>query len=149
AYGGALIQDLGYYPFGSRLFSNLLHYTRSGEFVAALMRHARDANEYAFALGALAHYATDNVGHPEAVNRAVPLSFPKLRLKYGSVVTYAQGRTEHIRVEFSFDVVQAAGGQYLPEAYRRFVGFDVADRSLEAAFKDVYGVALADIFVNR
>src|SRR5258708_21945625 len=61
AYGGAVIQDLGYYPFGSHFFSNLLHYTRSGDFVEALIRESRDVHEYAFALGALAHYTADNV----------------------------------------------------------------------------------------
>src|SRR5438045_291954 len=82
AYGGSVIQDLGYYPFGSHFFSNLVHYVRSGEFVEALVREARDPNEYAFALGALAHYAADNAGHPEAVNLAVPLMYPKLRAKF-------------------------------------------------------------------
>src|SRR5206468_8287598 len=53
AYGGSVIQDLGYYPFGSHFFSNLLHYVRSGDFVEALIRDADDLNEYAFALGAL------------------------------------------------------------------------------------------------
>src|SRR5579862_6421343 len=33
AYGGSVIQDLGYYPFGSAEFSNLAHYVRSGDFV--------------------------------------------------------------------------------------------------------------------
>ena len=33
AYGGSVIQDLGYYPFGSHFFSNLLHYVRTGDFV--------------------------------------------------------------------------------------------------------------------
>src|SRR5580704_13865431 len=33
AYGGAIIQDMGYYPFGSRFFSDLTHYVRSGDFV--------------------------------------------------------------------------------------------------------------------
>src|ERR1022692_3326005 len=28
AYGGCVIQDLGYYPFGKPIFSNLLHYVR-------------------------------------------------------------------------------------------------------------------------
>ena len=65
AYGGSVIQDLGYYPFGSHFFSNLLHYVRTGDFVEAMIREARDVNEYAFALGALAHYAADNAGHPE------------------------------------------------------------------------------------
>ncbi|HEX2521483.1 MAG TPA: hypothetical protein VHP35_05095, partial [Terriglobia bacterium] len=32
AYGGSVIQDVGYYPFGSRDFSNLVHYVRSGDF---------------------------------------------------------------------------------------------------------------------
>src|ERR1700743_121964 len=55
AYGGAIIQDLGYYPFGSKFFSDLTHYVRSGDFVLALLRDAQDLNEYAFALGAAAH----------------------------------------------------------------------------------------------
>src|SRR4051812_4532485 len=64
AYGGSIIQDLGYYPHGSREFSDLVHYVRSGDFVIALLRDAKDANEYGFALGALAHYASDVTGHP-------------------------------------------------------------------------------------
>src|SRR5689334_2479674 len=67
AYGGSVIQDLGYYPSGSRFFSDLVHYVRSGDFVEALIDEARDINEYAFALGALAHYEGDNTGHAFAV----------------------------------------------------------------------------------
>ncbi|HEV2987594.1 MAG TPA: zinc dependent phospholipase C family protein, partial [Candidatus Angelobacter sp.] len=63
AYGGAVIQDLGYYPFGSKEFSNLVHYVRSGDFVHELLIESQDVNEYAFALGALAHYASDIAGH--------------------------------------------------------------------------------------
>src|ERR1700678_1412421 len=62
AYGGAIIQDMGYYPFGSKFFSDLVHYTRTGDFVVALIEDAgqsQDINDYAFALGALAHYAAD------------------------------------------------------------------------------------------
>src|SRR5690348_7673108 len=33
AYGGSVIQDLGYYPFGSNFFTNLLHYVKTGDFV--------------------------------------------------------------------------------------------------------------------
>ncbi len=77
AYGGSLIQDLGYYPHGSHYFSDLTHYVRSGEFVRALIRDSQNMNEYAFALGALAHYAADDDGH-RAVNRAVPMLYPKL-----------------------------------------------------------------------
>src|SRR3954469_7268452 len=59
-YGGCILQDMGYYPFRSRFFSDLTHYVRSGDFVIALVRESQDLNEYAFALGALAHYAADN-----------------------------------------------------------------------------------------
>jgi len=101
AYGGSVIQDLGYYPFGNKFFSNLVHYVRSGDFVEALLRDARDVDEFAFALGALAHYANDTSGHPEAINVTVPIVYPKLQQKYGDVVTYAQAPREHVIVEFS------------------------------------------------
>jgi hypothetical protein len=148
AYGGSVIQDLGYYPFGSRLFTNLVHYVRSGDFAEALLREARDVNEFAFALGALAHYSADNAGHPLGVNRSVPLIYPKLRAKYGSDVTYVEDPRRHIMVEFAFDVVQLAGGAYLPDAYRSFIGFEVAKPVLERAFTDTYALTLDDLFAN-
>src|SRR5580700_5865555 len=107
AYGGAVIQDLGYYPFGSKEFSNLVHYVRSGDFVHELLIESEDVNEYAFALGALAHYASDIAGHP-AVNQAVGIEYPKLRAKYGKSVKYAQDKTAHLKTEFGFDMVQVA-----------------------------------------
>ena len=146
AYGGSVIQDLGYYPFGEHFFSNVLHYVRTGDFVERMIADARDVNEYAFALGALAHYAADNTGHPEAINRAVPIIFPKLRAKYGDRVLYAQAPKEHVIVEFSFDVVQTAAGRYGPEAYARFIGFDVAQPLLERAFREEYGLPIKDVF---
>jgi hypothetical protein len=149
AYGGSVIQDLGYYPFGSKFFSNLVHYTRSGDFVEALLRDAQDVDELAFALGALAHYITDNTGHPEAVNPSVPLVFPKLRAKFGDAVTYVEAPRQHIVVELSFDIVQTAGGGYLPDAYRHFVGFRVAKPVLERAFHETYGLELKDVFPNE
>jgi hypothetical protein len=146
AYGGAVIQDLGYYPFGSHFFSNLVHYVRTGEFVEALIREAQDVNEYAFALGALAHYEADNVGHPDAVNLAVALMYPKLKAKYGKAVTYADSPATHILVEFSFDVVQAANGAYVSDMFRNFVGFQVAKPVLERAFLATYGMEMHDVF---
>jgi hypothetical protein len=148
AYGGSAIQDLGYYPFGSHFFSNLVHYVRSGDFVEALIRDAGDVNEYAFALGALAHYAADNAGHPIAINRSVPMMFPKLGAKYGPEVTYVDSPAEHVIVEFSFDVVQMAAGVYLPDAYHRFLGFEVAGPLLDRAFRETYGFDLGDVFVD-
>jgi hypothetical protein len=146
AYGGSVIQDLGYYPFGSRFFSNLLHYVRSGDFIEALVRDARNVNEFAFALGALAHYASDAVGHPEAVNPSVPLLFPKLKAKYGDNVTYAESPSSHVRTEFSFDIVQIAAAAYLPEAYHSFIGFEVSRDLLDRAFLETYGLDTKDIF---
>lgn len=149
AYGGSVIQDLGYYPFGSHLFTNLVHYVRSGDFVNALLRDAGDVDEYAFALGALAHYVSDNEGHPLAVNRSVPLLYPKVRAKYGNTATYADDPARHVMTEFAFDVVQVAAGAYLPATYRRFIGFAVARPLLERAFRETYGVELSDLFVNE
>ena len=146
AYGGSVIQDLGYYPFGSRFFSDLLHYVRSGDFIEALVRDSRDLNEFAFALGALAHYASDAIGHPEAVNPSVPLLFPKLKAKYGDEVTYAESPSSHVRTEYSFDIVQIAAGAYLPEAYHSFIGFEVSRDLLDRAFQETYGLETKDIF---
>jgi hypothetical protein len=147
AYGGCLIQDMGYYPFGNKLFSDLVHYVRSGEFVEALLAESTDINEYAFSLGAMAHYAADIVGHP-VVNAAVGREFPELRKKYGPIVTYAQNTKAHIRTEFGFDVVQVAKQRYNSDAYHDFIGFEVARPVLERAFLKTYGISLGDVFGN-
>jgi hypothetical protein len=145
AYGGCLIQDMGYYPFGNRLFSDLVHYVRSGDFVQALLSEATDVNEYAFALGALAHYTSDITGHP-SVNAAVAQRFPKLKAKYGSQVTFAQDKRAHIQTEFGFDVVQVAKHRYTSDTYHNFIGFQVSKPVLERAFLKTYGIELKDIF---
>jgi Zinc dependent phospholipase C len=149
AYGGSVIQDLGYYPFGKKFFSNLLHYTRSGDFIETMIRDAHDANELAFALGALAHYVTDTTGHPEAVNPSVPILFPKLGARFGDEVTYVQAPKQHIITEFSFDIVQTASGTYQPDGYRRFIGFRVAKPLLDRAFLETYGVEIKDVFPSE
>ncbi len=146
AYGGAIIQDMGYYPFGSKFFSNLAHYTRSGDFVIALIHDSQDLNEYAFALGSLAHYAADNEGHPVAVNRAVPLLYPNLRSKFGAQVTYEDDPAAHLKTEFSFDIVEVARGKYKSESYHDFIGFKVSKPLLERAFADTYAIELKDQF---
>lgn len=148
AYGGAIIQDMGYYPFGSKFFTDLVHYVRSGDFVEALLGEAQDVNEYAFALGSLAHYFADNNGHAIAVNRAVPVLFPKLRARYGERVTYVEDPGAHLKVEFGFDVVQVARGRYRSEDYHDFIGFKVSKPVLERAFKVTYGFELKDIFTD-
>ena len=144
AYGGSVIQDLGYYPFGSVEFSNLVHYVRSGDFVHELILESADANEYAFALGALSHYASDIAGHP-AVNMAVAMEYPKLAAKFGKSVTFAQGKSAHLKTEFGFDMVQVAKNRYASEHYHDFIGFKVSKSLLERAFPVVYGVELKDV----
>ena len=148
AYGGCIIQDLGYYPFGSKLFSDLTHYVRTGDFVVNLIADSQDLDEYAFALGALAHYAADNNGHPIAVNRAVPMFYPALGVKFGKVVTYADDPTTHAKTEFAFDVFQSAKGRYASAAYKKFIGFEVSKLLLDRAFQDTYGLRLEKVFMN-
>jgi hypothetical protein len=146
ACGGSIIQDMGYYPFGAHFFTDLTHYARSGDFVAAMLRNASDVNEYAFALGALAHYAADTNGHAIAINKSVPMLFPKLKRKYGDEVTYADSPSAHIKTEFGFDVLQVAKGRYPSDAYHDFIGFEVSKPAIEKAFKETYGLELKDVF---
>lgn len=151
AYGGAIIQDMGYYPFGSKFFSDLTHYTRSGDFILALLNDAQqsqDINDYAFALGALAHYASDNLGHPIAVNRTVPMVYPKLRREFGPEVTYEDNPADHLKTEFGFDVIEVVRGQYADNDYHEFIGFKVAKPLLEQAFAQTYCVPLKDLFTS-
>src|SRR3979411_797783 len=148
AYGGAVIQDLGLYPFGNREFSNLVHYARSGDFVRELLLESQDANEYAFALGALSHYASDIAGHP-AVNQAVPIQYPKLRAKFGKSVRYSEDKVAHLKTEFGFDTVQVAKNRYASEQYHDFIGFQVSKSLLERAFSVVYGVELKDVRTHQ
>jgi hypothetical protein len=148
AYGGSLVQDMGYYPFGNKFFSDLTHYVRSGDFIANLIHESSDLNEYAFALGALSHYSSDNMGHP-AVNQSVAILFPKLRAKYGDTVTYEDNPKAHIRTEFGFDVTQVAKNRYTSDRYHDFIGFEVSKPALERAFLDTYGVPLNTIISNE
>src|SRR5271154_5924604 len=148
AYGGAVIQDLGFYPFGSTEFSNLVHYVRSGDFVRELLLESQDANEYAFALGALSHYASDIAGHP-AVNQSVAIAYPKLRAKFGQSVRYAQDKTAHLKTEFGFDTLQVAKNRYASQQYHDFIGFQVSKPLLERVFPVVYGVELKDVLTHE
>src|SRR5579863_5943977 len=148
AYGGAVIQDLGYYPFGSKEFSNLVHYVRSGDFVRELLLESQDVDEYAFALGALSHYAADIAGHA-AVNQSVAIEYPKLRAKYGKSVRYADDRTAHLKTEFGFDTVQVAKNRYASQQYHDFIGFLVSKPLLERVFPVVYGMQLKDVLTHE
>ena len=149
AYGGAIIQDMGYYPHGSMFFSDLAHYVRSGDFVVAMLRDSKDLNEYAFALGALAHYAADTDGHRLGTNRAVPVLYPKLKKKHGDSVTYEDDPLAHVKTEFGFDVLEVAKERYAPDSYHDFIGFQVAAPLLEEAFRETYGLDLRSVLANE
>jgi hypothetical protein len=140
AYGGCVIQDIGYYPYGDMMYSNLTHYVRTGDFIVSLFRNAENANELAFAIGALSHYIGDTVGHPDATNPAVAIQFPKLRAKYGPTVNYAQGRHQHVQTEFAFDIDEIAHHRVAPVHYLRYIGLEVSVRQLAVAYYQTYGI---------
>lgn len=148
AYGGCMIADMGYFPFGSKYFTNLAHYVRSGDFVMALISEAHTLNEYAFAIGALSHYMADQYGHSLGTNHAVPIMYKKVGEQYGSDVTYEQNPVDHSRVEISFDVLQIARGNYVTQTYHDFIGFNVAKPLLERAFMKTYGQDINVVFGN-
>jgi hypothetical protein len=145
AYGGSSIQDMGYYPFGEHFSSDLMHYVRTGDFVAALFRNASDVYEYAFAIGALSHYIGDDIGHSRAVNPSVALHFPDLRRKYGRIVTYDESPHSHIRTEFAFDIGQLSKETFAPPSYLRSIGVFVPTRLLRRAFVDTYGLGTREL----
>ncbi|HZW79418.1 MAG TPA: zinc dependent phospholipase C family protein [Candidatus Deferrimicrobiaceae bacterium] len=145
AYGGCAIQDMGYYPFGKKFFSNLTHYVRTGDFIAWLFQNARTIDEYAFAIGALSHYLGDSIGHSEAVNPSTAVEFPKLRRRFGRSVTYGESPHGHIRTEFAFDIDEIKSGAFGPPAYLRSIGFKVPRKFLEAAFANTYGFDIHEL----
>ncbi|HEY3626105.1 MAG TPA: zinc dependent phospholipase C family protein [Terracidiphilus sp.] len=140
AYGGCVIQDIGYYPFGDQFFSNLTHYVRTGDFVVNLFRNAGNADELAFAIGALSHYIGDAEGHSLATNRAVPIEFPRLGKKYGPVVNYGEGKTQHVRTEFAFDINELAHDRMAPFRYQKHIGLALPVRQLALAYYQTYGL---------
>ncbi|WP_197076679.1 zinc dependent phospholipase C family protein [Hymenobacter terrenus] len=148
AYGGAIIQDMGYYPFGNVLFTNLTHYVRSGDFVRSLISQARNRSDYAFALGALAHYVADINGHSEGTNRAMASVYPELAAKFGPIITYEEAPKQHSQIEFAFDVMQLASGKYHSQDYHKNIGFKVSKAMLERAFYQTYGLELGQVIAN-
>ena len=142
-----MIQDLGYYPFGNKFFSNLLHYARTGDFVESLIRNAQTVDELAFALGALAHYANDITGHPQAVNllgaaarfpscaRSSATTSPTCR-RPSSTSSSSSRSTWRRRRAGAIDFTQ----------YRSMLDFQVATALLERAFRETYGLEMRDLF---
>jgi hypothetical protein len=148
ARGGSHVADLGYFPLGNHLFSDLLHYVRTGDFVSGLLNEASTPQEYAFALGALAHYEVDAIGHPEATNRAVAIIYPKLEEEHGRSVTYADSPSAHLATEFRFDVLQVARRGEIPGLFEHSIDFEVPHQLLARVFRETYGLDLDKLFAN-
>jgi hypothetical protein len=147
-YGGSLVADIGYMPGGNSHFTDLLHYVRSGDFIINLLNEAQSLNEYAFSLGALSHYIADKYGHSLATNVTVPELYPKLKQKFGNVVTYENDHTSHSRMEFAYDAVQVGRSNYASVAYHDFIGFNISTPPLERAFLKTYGQDLHSFIDN-
>jgi Zinc dependent phospholipase C len=147
-YGGGLVADMGYVPFSSKFMSDLAHYVRPGAFVQGLIDESQTLNEYAFALGSLAHYSGDTTGHP-TVNRITVLAYPKFRAKYPNGIAFEDAPSQHLKTEFSLDVVQVARGLYAPDAYHDFIGFEVEAGLIERTFPKVYGLEFKDLFSSE
>jgi hypothetical protein len=145
AYGGCTIQDLGYYPFANEFFSDLTHYVRSGDFVSELLRDAANADELAFAIGALSHYIGDVYGHSVAVNLSIGKAFPRLAKRYGQAIAYEQAPIAHGRVEMGFDMAQIGTHRFAPRDYRRSIGFRVAQDLLDRTFTEMYGLTIQSV----
>jgi len=148
AYGGAVLPDMGYFPFGSKDFTNLIHYVRGGDLIEYLIKESKNINELAFSLGLLAHYTADTYGHSIGVNTSIAIMYPKLKKKFGDTITYEESHKAHKRLEFTFDIIQAHRGKYAPADYHRFVGFEIPEELLEKSIKNIYGLQLKDIFTD-
>ncbi|HEY6443241.1 MAG TPA: zinc dependent phospholipase C family protein [Candidatus Acidoferrales bacterium] len=145
AYGGCAAQDMGYYPFGNKFFSDLTHYVRAGDFINNLFLESRNVDEYAFAIGALSHYIGDSIGHSVAVNPSTAINFPGLARRYGPIVTYDENPHAHVRTEYAFDIGQLSKRTFAPPAFMRFIGFRVPRGLLERAFVATYGIEVREL----
>src|ERR1022692_2561641 len=139
---------MGYYPFGSKYFSDLVHYVRSGDFVEAWCAALKTWMSWPSHWALWRTTPRINNGHPIAVNRAVAMEYPKLRAQYGDEVTNADDPPAHLKTEFGFDVAQVAQGNYAAAGYHDFIGFQVSKDLLERAYRDTYGLELKDQFVS-
>ena len=149
AYGGSVIQDLGYYPFGNKFFSNLLHYARTGDFVESLMRNAQTVDELAFALGALAHYANDIAGHPLAVNRRCRWRFPSCARSSATTSPTCRRPSSTSSSSSRSTWRRPRAGATRSRSTASLLDFQVATALLDRAFRDTYGLEMSDLFADE
>ncbi len=117
--------------------------------IKSLLNNAENLNQFAFAIGFLSHYYADNFGHPMATNKSVPLVYEKMKRKFGNNVTYADNKIYHMRMEFAFDVLEIAKGNYASPQYHAIIGFKVDTALLSKAFSETYGLSINKVFKNH
>jgi hypothetical protein len=64
-------------------------------------------------------------------------------------VAYEDGKLAHVKTEFGFDVLEIAKERYAPDGYHDFIGFEVAQRVLDQAFRETYGLELNSVLVDE
>lgn len=97
---GAIGPDLGYFPGGERLLSDLAHRVRSVDLTRALIHAAGSSTERAFSWGWVTHVLADRAIHP-LVGRGVG------EVMHGDPDRFVGGHHEpavHLRVEIGLDV---------------------------------------------
>ena len=125
AYGGSLVQDMGYYPFGNKEFSDLTHYVRSGDFVVEPAQGSLRPERICLCprrAGALLRRQLRPSHHQSGRRRS---NSPSCERKFGKEVTYEDNPKAHIRTEFGFDVTQVAKNRYTSDRYHDFIGFEI------------------------
>ena len=151
--GGSVIQDLGYYPLRQPLLQQSAALRAQRRLHRGVgPRRARRQRVRRSRSGALAHYASDAVGHPEAVNPSVPLLFPKLKASNGDERSPTPSRRPRTcEPECSFDIVQiAAGAATLPEcALTASSGSGWRADLWTRAFRETYGIETKDMLRRR
>ena len=142
AYGGCVIQDIGYYPFGDAVFlqPHPLHA------LAAILSSTSSAMQrmptsWPSPSARSPTTSATPSATPQATNRAVPVEFPKLGAQYGPVVNYAEGQHQHVQTEFAFDIDQIAHHRLAPLHYLRHIGLRVPVQQLSDSFYQTYGMS--------
>lgn len=142
---GAVAPDLGYFPGGDRVLSDLAHCVRTGVLARTLLQTAGSEVERAFALGWLTHFLGDAQIHP-LIGRAVG------ELLTGSRETFVDGSSDllaHLRVEMGLDTWYAHG---YPEVFGRRLAPALGEPStrwLARAYALTYDVHLPDEMFAR
>jgi len=128
---GCLGPDMGMFPGGESLFSDLAHYVRSGELARAMIRCATSDTSRAFAWGWATHVLADALIHP-FINVAAG------DVRGRETLTYADDPGLHLVVEIGADGRYFERWKQLAPPKLTPIPADVAQH-VASAFDAVYG----------